>query len=319
MLSACTPRPQDCARADVFCVGLVTASGTITEGINREAWLGLQDARSDGLADRIDYIQTVDSRDRAKNITVFAEQGYDLIITVGFAMSDATGAAAERYPHSKFAGIEQTQSTKLPNLVDLSFHEDQGGFLAGALAALISQTHRVAAVCEANFVDSVRRYCDGYQAGARYAVSNTIVTVVYRDGPNEDLFNDAQWGSTTALQVISDGADVVFAAGGGTAEAALESAAGQGIPVIGSETDAFADLPDIRPMVVSSAVDDIRSGVLDLIRITRAGQFSPGEFFGQVNLAPFQDWDRQIPENTKQQLANIQRGLINGSIQSGVP
>lgn len=319
MLPACAPGPQDCARVDVFCVGLVTASGTITEGINREAWLGLQDARSDGLTDRIDYIETVDSRDRVKNITVLAEDGYDLIITVGFAMSDATAAAAQEYPHSNFIGIEQAQTTKLPNLVELAFHEDQGGFLAGALAALISQTHHVAAVCEANFVDSVRRYCDGYQAGARYAASNTLVTVVYRDGPTEDLFNDAQWGNTTALQVVADGADVVFAAGGGTAQAALESAAGQDIPVIGSETDAFTDLPNIRPMVVSSAVDDIRSGVLDLIRMSRTGQFPAGEFFGQTRLAPFYDQERQIPENVKAELANIQQGLTDGSIRSGIP
>ncbi|MGZ6346444.1 MAG: BMP family ABC transporter substrate-binding protein [Anaerolineales bacterium] len=318
-LSACTPRPQDCAKADVFCVGLVTASGTIHEDINQEAWLGLKDAKSEGFADRIDYIETIDSRDIAKNIAVFSNQGYDIIVTAGFSMGDDTVVAAQQYPHSKFIGVEQIQTTKLPNLVELVFHEDQAGFLAGALAALISQTDRVGAVCESKFVDSIRRTCDGFQAGVRYADSKTAANVVYRDGPIEGLFNDPQWGSATALQLVNDGADVILAAGGETANAALETAGGQGIPVIGSETDVYAGLADLRPMVVTSAVDDIRSGVRELTRLARAGQFPPGEFFGQIGLAPFHDWDRQVPENVKEQLTSIQQGLRDGSIHSGVP
>ena len=64
IFSSCAPRPTDCARPGVFCVGLVTASGSIDDGINQQAWLGLQDTKGEGLTDRIDYIETVDSRDR---------------------------------------------------------------------------------------------------------------------------------------------------------------------------------------------------------------------------------------------------------------
>ena len=130
LLSACAPRPTDCARADVFCVGLVTASGSIDEGINQQAWLGLQDAKAESLADRIDYIETVDSRDREANIQTFINDGYDVIITVGSSLTNETIAAAQKNPKIKFIGVEQTQDATLPNLTGLVFHEEQSGCMA---------------------------------------------------------------------------------------------------------------------------------------------------------------------------------------------
>jgi basic membrane protein A len=289
------------------------------EGINQEAWLGLQDAKEEGLVDRIDYIATVDSRDRAKNIATFAEDGYDVIITVGASISEETAAVAQKYPSIAFIGVEQPQETKQPNLAGLVFHEERSGFLAGALAALVTQTNRVAAVCEAKFIDPIRRYCDGFRAGAHYVNPDLKVAVFYRDGPEEDLFNDPEWGRTTALQLIHAGADVVFAAGGTTADAALETAAEQQAYVIGTETDVYMRLTGVRPRLLSSAVNDIRSGVRDLVRLAQEGQFPSGEFFGQAGLAPFHEFERQIPLEVTQNLAEIRTKLEDGSLKTEIP
>jgi len=319
LLFACAPRPLDCARPDVFCVGLVTASGTIDDGINQQAWLGLQDAKAEGLADRIDYIETVDSRDREANIQVFINDGYDVIITVGSALTNETMAAAQKYPKIKFVGVEQTQDETLPNLTGLVFHEERSGFLAGALAASITQTNHVAALCEAKFIDAMRRYCDGFKAGAQYANANVIATVVYRTGSNQYLFNDPDWGSQNALQAVHDGADVIFAAGGNTANAALETAAGQGAYVIGSETDQYESLPDIRSKLVSSALNDVRSGVRDLMRLARTYPLPAGNFFGPIELAPFHDLDKQIPQLVKNQLNQLEQELLSNPVIDTIP
>ncbi len=319
MLSACAPRPQDCARADVFCAGLVTDFGPITEGINQEAWQGLQDAKSEGLADRVDAIETIDVRDRAKNISTLAEDGYDVIVTVGASISAETTDAALKYPKISFIGVEQPQDSKLPNLSGLVFQEDRSGFLSGALASLMTQTHRIAALCEAKFVDPMRRYCDGFQAGAEYINPGVHVTVSYRDGAQEKLFNDPDWGRAQALSAVSDGADVLFAAGGETADAALEAAAQQGTYVMGAETDAYTRMSEVRPMLVTSAVSDIRSGVKELLGLARNHQFPSGDFLGQVVLAPFHEWDSQIPQSTKDRLGLIAKGLSDGSIITGIP
>lgn len=316
--SACTPRPQDCARSEVFCVGLVTDFGSVNSGINQEAWLGLQDAKADEKIDRVDFIETIDARDRAKNIEAFAENGYDVIITVGASISDETVAAAQKYPHILFIGVEQPQNTKYPNLAGLVFHEDESGFLAGALAALITRTNRIAGMCEEKFIDPMRRYCDGFQAGALYVKKDVKVTIVYRNGSEEDLFNDANWGQTTAQKLVHDGVDVLFAAGGGTADAALEAAANEGASVIGAETDNYARLADIRPRLATSAVNDVRSGVHELMRLAREGQFPAGESMGQVNLAPFHEFEIRISSDVATRLEEIRTGLANGSIKTGI-
>ena len=303
----------------MFCVGLVTASGSIEDGINHEAWLGLQDAKSEKLADRIDYIETIDSRDREQNITYFTQRGYDVVITVGSSMADATVLSAEHNPKILFIGVEQPQPTKYPNLTGLVFHEDQGGFLAGALAAMITQTNHVAAICEEKFIDPMRRYCDGFKEGVRFINPKIKIDVMYRDGASENLFNDPVWANATAQQVVDNGADVVFAAGGSTADAALKTAAGQGAAVIGAETDNYARLTKIRPQLVTSSLNDIRSGVHDLMRLVRSGQFPSGEFFGQVELAPFHEWENQISQTVRDRLLEIENGLSDKSVQTNVP
>ncbi len=319
-LPACAPRPQDCARVDVFCVGLVTSSGGVDDNsINEEAWLGLQDAKAEGLVNRIDFIATVDSRDRAKNIETFANNGYDVIVTVGASISDETIAAAQKYPNIFFIGVEQPQNTPYKNLAGLVFHEERSGFMAGALAALVTQTQQVAALCEAQFIDPMRRYCDGFQAGVKHTNPHIKVTVLYRDGPEEDLFHDSAWGETNATQVVNDGADVLFAAGGNTADAALETAASKGIDVIGSETDLYTRLTDIRSRLLTSAINEIRPGVHDLVRLARNGQFPSGEFFGQVGLAPFHDFESQLSPDMLKNLSTINNDLNKGIIQLDVP
>ena len=318
VLPACTPRPQDCARADIFCAGLVTDFGSIQEGINQEAWLGLQDAKNEHLIDRIDAIETIDVRDRAENISTFADEGYDIIITVGSSIADETTTAAQKYPNLLFIGVEQPQDTPLPNLTGLVFHEDQSGFISGALAALTTQTHRVAALCEAKFIDPMRRYCDGFQAGVKYIDPSVNVNVSYREGPQEKLFDDVDWGQTAAMRVVHQGADVVFAAGGGTADAALETAAQQRVIVIGAETDAYKRTTDLRPWLITSAINDIHAGIRELIGLTRDGKFPSGNYFGQSRLAPFHEFENQIPPGSKDRLNQIIKGIEDGSIKTGI-
>ena len=149
LLAACNLPSADCARPEVFCVGLVTAYGKVDDhGLNQSAWEGVQQALSEGLIDRADFIETIDARDRAKNIHTFLDDGYDLIVTVGISMDEDTRLAADEWPDRRFIGVDQPQEEPRPNLAGLVFPEDQGGFLAGALAALTTQTGKVAALCE---------------------------------------------------------------------------------------------------------------------------------------------------------------------------
>jgi basic membrane protein A len=313
---SCSPRPEDCARASIVCGALVTEFGTLDGGTSGQAWLALQDARSAGLLDRIDHIETIDTRDRAANIVTFAEQGYDVVVTVGQGSIEETLAAATTYPDLRFIGVlESTDATPVPpNFVALLFPEEKSGFLAGAAAAFLSSTGHVAAICEADFIDSVFKYCEGFRAGAAHVRPTIDAQVHYRSGSEELLFRDVKWGEATAQAAIDQGADVVFAVGEGTAEAALKAAAGRGALVIGAENDQYGVLPQVRPQLVTSAVLEIRAGLSTLLQKSLHGQAPTGAFEGEIGLAPFHEFEDRISPTIVAELdglaANLNAGLI---------
>ncbi len=111
LLPACAPAAPDCTSDTVFCVGLVTDVGKIDDkSFNQSAWEGVQQAKTEGVADQVQYIETTDSKDYDKNISTFGDAGYDVIVTVGFGLGEATTAAAAKYPNIKFIGVDQDQS-----------------------------------------------------------------------------------------------------------------------------------------------------------------------------------------------------------------
>lgn len=316
---SCGPQPDDCISPRVFCVGLVTDFGAVDTGIAHEAWLALEDARAAGIANRIDRIETIDSRDRQSNIEALAAKGYDLIVTVGFSMSDETAAEAKQHPNVLFVGVEQPQGSKLANLTGLVFHEERSGFLAGVLAASTTRTRRVAAVCESEYLNEVRRYCEGFRSGVKYADPSVPVNVTYRSGSSDLVYQDMAWGKAAAADVTNQGADIVFAAGGDTAVAALEAAAAEGALVIGSETDLYADLPTLRSKLLSSSVSYVREGVLSLVRLGLEGRFPGGQYFGEVGLAGFHDRDSSVSAAARSQILRAQTGLNSGTLQLDIP
>ena len=108
------------------------------------------------------YIETQDAKEYADNIQQFVDNGYNVIVTVGFALGEATAKAAAENPDIYFIGVDQFQGEALPNLTGLVFHEDQSGFLAGALAAQLSKTGTIAAVLGTDLVPPVVAFNEGY-------------------------------------------------------------------------------------------------------------------------------------------------------------
>jgi basic membrane protein A len=319
-LAACNLSANDCARPDVFCVGLVTAYGKVDDhGLNQLAWEGVQQAQAEGLVAQSAFIETVDARDRAKNIATFADAGYDIIVSVGFAMSEPTRLAADEWPGAAFIGVDQPQEESRPNLAGLVFPEDQGGFLAGALAAQVTRTKKIAAACEVETIPEMWRYCEGFSAGVRYITADIRPRVVYHpDHSPDSWFNDAAWGGEQVQSFARNGVDVMFAAGGETARGALQSAAGRGIYVIGADEDMYYQV-EAADFVLGSAVKQADAGVYELVRLAVSGQFPAGDFMGAFALSPARNLERLIQPGVRERLEALRRGLADGSIQTGVP
>ena len=106
----------DCSSEDVFCVGLVTDVGEVDDkSFNQSAWEGVQQAGTE-LGAKVEYLETKDAKDYGANIDLFAGQNYDVIVTVGFAVGEATGAAAAKYPEIDFIGVDQFQGAAVEQL-----------------------------------------------------------------------------------------------------------------------------------------------------------------------------------------------------------
>ena len=320
-LAACksAPTEADCAKADVLCVGLVTDVGEIDDkSFNQSAWAAVQQAEKD-LSAVINYVETKDAKDYAANMQLFIDKGYDVVVTVGFALGTATVEAAKANPNVKFIGVDQGQWTEtVPNVIGLIFHEDQSGFLAGALAAQLTKTNTIAAVLGTDLVPPVVAFKEGYEAGAKYINPNINVISTYHPGGLDVAFTDPEWGATTAAQAIQNGADVVFGAGGKTGNGALIETAGHaGLFCIGVDSDQWETVPEAHSCLVSSAMKLITPGLFDLIKGAKAGTFPAGNFYGAAGLAPYHDFDSTIPKAVKDKITEIGAGLLDGSITTG--
>jgi basic membrane protein A and related proteins len=308
----------DCTSPDVFCVGLVTDVGRIDDkSFNQSAWEGVQRA-ADELGATIDFIETSNATDYANNIGLFADNGYDVIVTVGFALGEATAIAAAQYPDIMFIGVDQFQGETIPNVAGLIFPEDVAGFLAGALAAMLTESGTIAAVLGTDLVPPVVAFKEGYEGGARYINPDVNIISTYHPGGLDVAFTDPEWGASTAAQAIDQGADVVFGAGGNTGNGALIEVAGNpGLYCIGVDTDQWETVPEAHPCLVTSAMKLIVPGVFELIQAAQDGNFPAGNYVGDAGLAPFHDFDDQISDDIKNQLDEIEQGLQSGEIQTG--
>lgn len=302
-------------------IGLVTDVGRVNDrSFNQSAWEGVQAAAQTlGLdEDDLRAIETQSATDYADNLQQFIDADYDVIVTVGFALVEATVAAAQENPDVYFIGVDQFQEETTPNVVGLVFHEDQSGFLAGALAAQLTESGTIAAVLGTDLVPAVVAFKEGFEAGARYINPDINIISTYHPGELAQAFTDPEWGAATAAQAIDQGADVIFAAGGQTGNGALQEVAShEGLYCIGVDTDQWLTLPAAHPCLVTSAMKLITPAVEELILAVADGTFEGGNFYGEAGLAPFHDFEDQISDEIKQTLAEIEAGLQDGSIETG--
>ena len=317
-LPACMQSP-DCFRKDVFCAGLVTDTLGINDyGLNQDTWLGLTQAKEAGYLDQIAYIETVDPRDGEKNILKFAEDGYDVIVTIGMGLRNETLHFVDLYPASVFIGIDQADDEIRPNLISVTFPEDQAGFLAGALAARLTQTKVIGAVCETSGLDPMWRYCEGFRKGALHIDKDVRVFVKYRnDGSSEKLFIDSEWGNTIAHEMIQQGADVIFGAGGGTGQGALVAAAEAHVYAIGAEKDQERVLTEATSSIVTSVYGHSSYQVREMMRLIQSDKWTNSKISGLIGFAPYNP-NIQVSDETKKEMEKLLFDLAADTIKTEV-
>ncbi len=279
------------------------------------------------MADVVQYIETTDAKDYAKNIAQFGDAGYDVILTVGFALGEATIAAAATYPDVKFIGVDQFQGWQytpettddVANVTGLVFPEDNAGYLVGALAAMMSKSGTIGGVFATDLVPPVWRFGEGYRAGALSINPDIEILVVYHSDVGFDkTFTDPEWAATTANSMIDNGADVIFGGGGKTGNGAVVAAAQAGIYAIGVDADQYYTLPEAKSRLLTSATKLIVPGVAKLVAAAKDGSLANGNVSGDCGYAPYHDLDGEVSAEIKAKMEEIAAALIDGSIKTGV-
>ena len=312
---------SSCGTAGAFCVGLVTDTGKVDDkSFNQSAWEGAKTAAA-AAGGFSKYIETIDPKDYASNIALYAGKKYNVIVTVGFLMGDATAAAALKYPAIKFIGVDQFNAGSAPNYSGLIFQEDKAGFMAGYLAGYLTKSDKVGAVLGTNVVPPVKRYGEGFKNGIAYAAKEqkkAIKTTIVYHAP-DNAFNDPAWGATTAGQLLGQGYDVIFGAGGKTGNGALGKVAKKkGALCIGVDTDQWLTVPEAQPCLVTSATKQLDKGVQSLVGQAKAGTMKGGNFVGDVALAPYHALSSSVSAAVSTKVDALISQVLSGAVPTGV-
>jgi basic membrane protein A len=298
-------------------VGLVTDIGGLNDrGFNSLANQGLERAASE-LGVEIRVLESKSDADYIPNLSTLAEEGFDLIISVGFLMGEATHTAAEEFPDTSFAiidfayggeGCEETNSCELPNLQGLLFKEQETGYLAGYLAGLVTESNTISSVGGLE-IPPVVRFIAGYQAGAK--ASNPDVTTL--NAYSQDFVDQAKC-KEVALDQIAEGSDVVFPVAGGCGLGALDAAQQEGVWGIGVD----ADQAFLGDHVLTSSLKRVDEAVFQTIQQVVDGSFAGGSvtLFGLaedgVGLGEFSP---NAPQDAIDQTLEQVDGIVSGETE----
>jgi basic membrane protein A len=206
--------------------------GKFDKSFNEAAFNGAQRwAEETGETFRDIELQSEAQREQA--LRRFAEAGANPIVMAGFAFGDALGQVATDYPDTDFVIIDMV--VEQPNVRSVVFNEHEGSYLVGMMAAAASETGTVSFIGGMD-IPLIRKFACGYAQGAK-AVNADINVVANMTGTTPAAWNDPVKGSELTKAQISQGADVVFAAAGGTGVGVLQTAADEGILSIGVDSN----------------------------------------------------------------------------------
>ncbi len=207
--------------------------GKFDKSFNEAAYNGAKRwADETGKTYREIELQSEAQREQA--LRRFAEAGANPVITMGFAMADPLSAVAPDYPDTKFVAIDVTW-LDAPNIRQIGFAEHEGSYLVGMMAAMASESGTVGFIGGMD-IPLIRHFGCGYAQGVK-AVNPDATVVANMTGTTPAAWNDPVKGSELTKAQISQGADVVYAAAGGTGVGVLQTAADEGILSIGVDSN----------------------------------------------------------------------------------
>jgi basic membrane protein A len=323
------------AASDFKACEVTDTGGVDDRSFNQTVHDGLV-AAGDEIGFEPSVLESQSDADYAPNIQTFVDQGCDLIVTVGFLLGDATASAAEENPDQQFAIVDYDYSTaagdsadEFDNVRELTFSTDQAAFLAGYVAAATTETGTVGTYGGIN-IPTVTIFMNGFAAGVDYfnEQNDENVELVGWDAEQQDGsftgdFEDQSKGRDTTEALIDEGADIIMPVAGPVGQGSIEAirAGGGDQKLIWVDTDGCVSVPDDCDLFLTSVMKNMDVAVHDTVVAAANGDFEGGAYLGTlendgVGIAPFNEFEDQIPQELKDTLDDLRQQIIDGDIDT---
>ena len=324
-------------------IGVVTDIGRLDDkGFNEYSDKGVLAAAAAIGAPVPPAVVPADPTQYAPLIQAFVDQGFQMIVTVGFNNAAATGAAAVKNPTIQFIGIDQgpicltaagkqdftapcplDPKTVAPNYISIDFQEDQAGYLAGIIAASVSKSGTISAIGGTTLCAPCVRYIQGYVLGAQSVNPAIVVKAAYvtNDFSNA-AFNDPVGGKKFAQTLITTSQpDVIFVVAGKTGNGALEAACAAGIYGVGVDVDQALSIPASAKCIVTSAEKHLQLATGTIIQQVVAGQKVVGDVLFDaktqgIGVSPGHDLASLITPDIQAKVDAAMAAMVAGTLKT---
>jgi basic membrane protein A and related proteins len=324
-------------------IGVVTDIGTVNDkNFNEYTFKGAQQGAAAVGAAEPPVTVPKDDSEYGPAIQAYVDQGFNVIVTAGFNLGVATTQAAHDNPDVWFIGVDQgppcvtadglpdttfacagDAATLLPNYMAVSYQEDQAGYLAGIVAASVSQNGVIGAIGGTSLCGPCVRYIQGYELGAKSVNPDIKVVTAYATNDfSTKAFNDPNYGKTFAQTFIAtQKPDVLFQVAGKTGNGVLDAACEAGIHGVGVDVDQALSYPNAAACIVTSATKALELAVSTDIKQIVAGTAKGGDDHWDatrdgIGVAPFHDLASVVPADVQQKLDDAYAAMKAGTLQT---
>lgn len=305
-LLASAAMAQDIKPAVVFDMG-----GKFDKSFNEGIFNGVQRFSDESGIEFGEFEVTAEAQ-REQALRNFARRGFDPVIAVGFAQAAALETVAKEFPDTRFSIIDMV--VDLPNVQSIIFKEHEGSFLVGVLAAMASETGKVGFVGGMD-IPLIRRFACGYEQGVKHVNPDAEV---YQNmtGTTPAAWNDPVKGGELARSQFDRGADVVYAAAGGTGLGVLQAAADSGNLSIGVDSNQNYLHPG---SVLTSMLKRVDVAAYNVYKTAQDDSWAAGiQVLGLaedgVGWALDENNESLISAEMREAVASARAGIIDGSI-----
>jgi basic membrane protein A len=320
-------------------IGVLADVGSIDDrGFNQFTYEGAKAAAAElGLAEPA-VVVPKDESEYGQLIDALVADGNTIIVTTGFALAKATMLAAKANPDVWFIGVDQDvcvdangdpdaeppcdgdAAALLPNLIATKFREDQAGYIAGMVAADLSENGRIAAIGGVTFCAPCVKYIQGYKLGAEAVNPDIVVTDAWvTDSDINAAFYDHAGGTLFTESLIEvNQPDVIFQVAGQTGLGAIDAACAAGLWAIGVDANQYETYPEGQPCIVTSAEKKLADTTSTIIQGVVGGTATPGTVVwdaanGGVAISPLTPPDA-ISDEAKAKIDEAIKAMGDGTL-----